>query len=131
MPASCRIAGLTKTMYAIVMNVVKPARISVRQSAFSAANSKYRSSDARRDMKFHCRRRPGKLFSEREVWNDRGWRFLFQSGGGNAVSDWNRRGTAARFFSDRGRRVGLRRPLRERRARRGARSRRAVQQGKL
>src|ERR1039458_9403539 len=32
-PVSCRIAGLTKTMYAIVMNVVQPARISVRQLA--------------------------------------------------------------------------------------------------
>ena len=40
MPASCRIAGLTKTMYAIVMNVVMPARISVRQLVRSWRNSK-------------------------------------------------------------------------------------------
>ena len=40
MPVSCRMAGLTKTMYAIVMNVVNPARISVRQSAPSFWNSK-------------------------------------------------------------------------------------------
>jgi hypothetical protein len=49
------------------MNVVNPARISVRQFAFNAANSKYRSSDARRDMKFHCRREPGKLPESEEV----------------------------------------------------------------
>ncbi len=37
-PASCRIEGLTKTMYAIVMKVVKPARISVRQLVSRALN---------------------------------------------------------------------------------------------
>jgi hypothetical protein len=47
MPVSLRMAGLTKTMYAMVMNVVSPARISVFQSAPSAANSKYRSSASR------------------------------------------------------------------------------------
>src|SRR5208283_5049415 len=77
MPASCRIAGLTKTMYAIVMNVVKPARISVRQFAFNAANSKYRSSDARRDMKFHCRRGKRRPWREPDCCDGRtGDRFL-------------------------------------------------------
>src|SRR5471030_228800 len=51
-PASCRMAGLTKTMYAIVMNVVNPARISVFQSAPSFWNSKYRSRRGR--MALHC-----------------------------------------------------------------------------
>src|SRR5215467_9230053 len=46
MPASCRMEGLTKTMYAIVMNVVSPARISVRHVVLRAAKSKY--SSARR-----------------------------------------------------------------------------------
>ena len=40
MPVSCRMAGLTKTMYAIVMKVVNPARISVFQVAPSFSNSK-------------------------------------------------------------------------------------------
>ena len=31
MPASLRMSGFTKTMYAMVRNVVAPARISVRQ----------------------------------------------------------------------------------------------------
>ena len=40
MPVSRRMVGFTKTMYAIVMKVVEPARISVFQSAPSALNSK-------------------------------------------------------------------------------------------
>src|ERR1700687_4618870 len=52
MPASCRMAGLTKTIYAIVMKVVNPARISVFQSAPSFWNSKYRSRRGR--MVLHC-----------------------------------------------------------------------------
>src|ERR1700691_3419440 len=43
MPVSCRMAGFTKMMYAMVTNVVDPARISVRQLAPSSRNSKYRS----------------------------------------------------------------------------------------
>lgn len=39
-PASCRIDGFTKTMYAMVMNVVKPARISVFQFVPRRWNSK-------------------------------------------------------------------------------------------
>ncbi len=39
-PVSCRIAGFTKMMYAMVMKVVHPARISVRQFVPSARNSK-------------------------------------------------------------------------------------------
>ena len=39
-PVSRRIVGFTKTMYAIVMNVVAPARISVCQLVPSAWNSK-------------------------------------------------------------------------------------------
>src|ERR1700730_2793140 len=42
-PASNRMDGFTKTMYAIVMNVVAPARISVRQFVPRESNSKYRS----------------------------------------------------------------------------------------
>src|SRR5262249_981227 len=40
---SCRIAGFTKMIYAMVTNVVAPARISVRQLVFSSRNWKYRS----------------------------------------------------------------------------------------
>src|SRR5580658_1209952 len=43
MPVSCRIAGFTKMMYAMVTKVVDPARISVRQLAPSSRNWKYRS----------------------------------------------------------------------------------------
>src|SRR4051794_11541119 len=50
MPVSWRIAGFTKMLYAIVMNVVKPARISVFQLAPRPAKSKYRSRRCRRDM---------------------------------------------------------------------------------
>jgi hypothetical protein len=39
-PASFKIEGFTKTMYAIVIKVVKPARTSVFQSVFSRENSK-------------------------------------------------------------------------------------------
>jgi hypothetical protein len=46
MPVSCRMEGFTKTIYAIVMKVVSPARTSVRQSVRNAAKSKY--SSARR-----------------------------------------------------------------------------------
>src|SRR6185437_11419323 len=41
--------GLTKTMYAIVMKVVNPARISVRQSVCNDAKSKYCSAHRKRD----------------------------------------------------------------------------------
>ena len=51
MPVSWRMAGLTKTIYAIVMKVVKPARTSVFHSAPSAWNSKYRSSLRPRDIR--------------------------------------------------------------------------------
>ena len=47
MPASCRIWGFTRTMYAIVMNVVTPARHSVFQFVPRCWNSKYASSRAR------------------------------------------------------------------------------------
>ena len=43
MPASARIDGLTKMMYAIVRNVVKPAAISRAQDVPSSSNEKYRS----------------------------------------------------------------------------------------
>ena len=36
-----RMAGLTKMMYAMVMNVVRPARISVRQVVWWDAKPKY------------------------------------------------------------------------------------------
>ena len=49
-PASCRIDGLTKMIYAIVMNVVMPARSSVFQLVPSAANSKYRSARSTRGI---------------------------------------------------------------------------------
>src|SRR3954451_24065978 len=54
MPVSCSIDGFTKTMYAMVTDVVKPARISVRQVAPSALKSKYCSSRRRRGMVLHC-----------------------------------------------------------------------------
>ena len=47
-------------MYAIVMKVVKPARISVRQSAPSVSNSKYRSRRWR--IALVCHRPGAKLF---------------------------------------------------------------------
>src|SRR4051794_22148744 len=71
MPVSCRIAGFTNTIYAIVMNVVTPARISVRQVALSGLKSKYCSSRRRNAMASHCsfdfHREPQKLrvFSRR------------------------------------------------------------------
>ena len=40
MPVSCRIAGFTTTMYAMVMNVVRPANASVRQFVPRRSNSK-------------------------------------------------------------------------------------------
>src|SRR5262245_21421035 len=49
-PVSCRIDGFTKTMYAIVMKVVNPARTSVRQSVPSVLNWKYCSSRERRSI---------------------------------------------------------------------------------
>src|SRR5580765_4690101 len=55
MPVSCRMAGLTKTIYAIVMKVVKPARISVFQSAPRVLKSKYLSRRTRRGMALHCK----------------------------------------------------------------------------
>ena len=39
-PVSARIEGFTKMMYAIVINVVSPARISVRQSVACSAKWK-------------------------------------------------------------------------------------------
>ena len=39
-PVSCRIDGFTKTMYAMVTNVVAPASISVFQLVPSRSNSK-------------------------------------------------------------------------------------------
>src|SRR5262249_23205257 len=42
-PVSCRIAGFTKMMYAMVTNVVAPARISVRQLVLRSRNRKYSS----------------------------------------------------------------------------------------
>src|SRR6476620_3405300 len=53
MPALARIDGLTKMMYAIVMKVVIPAKISVRQSAPSCLNPKYCSNRRRRGMALH------------------------------------------------------------------------------
>ena len=43
MPVCERMLGFTKMMYAIVMNVVRPASASVRQLVFSRAKPKYRS----------------------------------------------------------------------------------------
>jgi hypothetical protein len=43
-PVSDRMDGFTKMMYAIVMNVVNPASISVRHDVPSSSNSKYRAS---------------------------------------------------------------------------------------
>src|ERR1044072_4203678 len=60
MPASCRIPGFTKMMYAIVMNVVNPARISVRQLAPSDSNSKYRSRRCRTGMGLEGSREGGR-----------------------------------------------------------------------
>src|SRR5580704_6275928 len=50
MPVSCRIDGLTKMIYAIVMNVVTPASSSVFQFVPSAVNSKYRSARSTRGI---------------------------------------------------------------------------------
>src|SRR4051812_23168256 len=52
-PASARIDGFTKMMYAIVVKVVIPANISVRQSAPSCLNPKYCSRRKRRGMALH------------------------------------------------------------------------------
>src|SRR5271165_2306502 len=57
-PVSLRIDEFTKMMYAMVTNVVHPARISVRQLVFRLANSKYRSQRSLMGVqRYHATRR--------------------------------------------------------------------------
>src|SRR5437764_3003360 len=90
-PASCKIAGFTKTIYAIVMKVVNPARISVRQVALSGLKSKYCSRRRRKAMGLHCsfefdgKRQKLRVFSGRcgDLHNTER-----AAGEGTGVADW-------------------------------------------